>query len=60
LEGGKQYPLQGEERKEWEDFKSQYQLDSTGVDYKYVPLKKKSGILKALDYANYITKKPAY
>lgn len=37
LEGGKQYPLQGEERKEWEDFRSQYQLDSTGVDYKYVP-----------------------
>lgn len=39
LEGGKQYPLQGEERKEWEDFRSQYQLDSTGVDYKYVPRK---------------------
>lgn len=37
LEGGEQYPLQGEERKEWEDFRSQYQLDSTGVDYKYVP-----------------------
>lgn len=39
LEGGKQYPLQGEERKEWEDFRNQYQLDSTGVDYKYVPRK---------------------
>jgi hypothetical protein len=39
LEGGEQYPLQGEERKEWEDFRSQYQLDSTGVDYKYVPRK---------------------
>lgn len=39
LEGGEQYPLQGEERKEWEDFISQYQLDSTGVDYKYVPKK---------------------
>lgn len=39
LEGGKQYPLQEEERKEWEDFRSQYQLDSTGVNYKYVPRK---------------------
>lgn len=43
LEGGKQYPLQGEERKEWEDFRSQYQLDSTGVDYKYVPRKQNGG-----------------
>jgi hypothetical protein len=39
LEGGEQYPLQGEERKEWEDFRKEYQLDSTGVDYKYVPRK---------------------
>ena len=39
LEGGEQYPLQGDERKEWEDFRSRYQLDSTGIDYKYVPKK---------------------
>lgn len=37
LPGGKQYQLQGDEKKEWEDFRNQYQLDSTGVDYKYVP-----------------------
>ena len=115
LEGGDQRPLIGKDREEWEDFRNKYQLDTTGVDYKYIPIQKKGGnihikkknrgsftrwckgkvteecirrgknssnpairkkatfaanarkwkqenggILKALDYANYIIKKPAY
>lgn len=60
LEGGKQVPVEGKDKEFWEDFTSKYQLDTTGVDYRYVPIKKNGGILKALDYANYITKKPAY
>lgn len=39
LEGGKQVPLEGKERKEWEEFKSRYYLDESGKNYKYVPRK---------------------
>lgn len=45
LEGGEQYPLQGEERKEWENFRNNYQLDSAGVDYRYLPKNKQGGTL---------------
>lgn len=40
LEGGEQVPVEGKDKKFWEDFTSKYQLDSTGVDYRYVPIKK--------------------
>lgn len=51
LEGGKQVPVKGRDKKFWEDFKSKYQLDTTGVDYRYVPIKKNGGILKAQEGA---------
>lgn len=58
LEGGEQRPLQGEDRKFWEDFRSKYQLDSTGVDYRYVPRNKQGGTLPHyLKYFNYDTTK---
>lgn len=47
LEGGEQVPVEGKDKKFWEDFTSKYQLDSTGVDYRYVPIQKNGGILKA-------------
>lgn len=43
LEGGKQVPVEGKDKEFWEDFTSKYQLDTTGVDYRYVPIKKKGG-----------------
>lgn len=39
LPGGKQVPLEGEDRKEWEDFRKNYNLVFEGNDYKYVPRK---------------------
>ena len=47
LEGGKQVPVEGKDKEFWKDFTSKYQLDTTGVDYRYVPIKKNGGILKA-------------
>ena len=43
LEGGRQVPVRGKHKKFWEDFTSKYQLDTTGVDYRYVPIEKKGG-----------------
>lgn len=43
LEGGKQVPVEGKDKEFWEDFTSKYQLDTTGVDYRYVPIQKKGG-----------------
>lgn len=58
LEGGEQRPLQGEDRKFWEDFRSKHQLDSTDVDYRYVPRNKQGGTLPYyLKHFNYDTTK---
>lgn len=43
LEGGKQVPVRGKHKKFWEDFTNKYQLDTTGIDYRYVPVQKKGG-----------------
>lgn len=43
LEGGRQVPVRGKHKKFWEDFTSKYQLDTTDVDYKYIPIQKKGG-----------------
>jgi hypothetical protein len=44
-EGGKQREMTPEERKEWEDFKTNYTLIDEGDFYKYVPKNKKGGSL---------------
>lgn len=36
---GKPIPLQGQERKDWEDFRNRYDLDTSRRFYKYVPRK---------------------
>ena len=36
---GKPIPLQGQERKDWEDFRNRYDLDTSGRFYKYIPRK---------------------
>jgi hypothetical protein len=37
LEGGEQVPLEGEDKKFWEDFVKHYELDDSEKDYKYIP-----------------------
>lgn len=37
LPGGKQVPLEGKGKKEWEDFRNSYDLVFEGNDFKYVP-----------------------
>ena len=44
-EGGKQREMTPEERKEWEEFKSNYELVDDGEFYKYIPKNKKGGSL---------------
>jgi hypothetical protein len=44
-EGGKQREMTPEERKEWEEFKSNYELVDDGDFYKYIPKNKKGGSL---------------
>ena len=44
-EGGKQREMTPEERKEWEEFKSNYELVDDGNFYKYIPKNKKGGSL---------------
>ena len=48
-EGGKQREMTPEERKEWEEFKSNYELVDDGDFYKYIPKNKKGGSLGDAD-----------
>ena len=44
-EGGKQREMTPEERKEWEEFKANYELVDDGDFYKYIPKNKQGGSL---------------
>lgn len=39
-EGGKQHPVEGKEKEEWEEFRNNYDLDTSGDFYRYVPKQK--------------------